>query len=100
MNFNFFKKYRQHRCRKTKKREQIMPAIDNLKKSVNDLGVRIDAAANAFTELKQKIADLSAAVAAAQNVDPDIQAAADSIDQLIGKLNVAIPEQTTTPPAQ
>lgn len=75
-----------------------MPAIDNLKKSVSDLGTRIDAAAGAFTELKKKIADLSAAVAAAQNVDPDIQAAADSIDQLIGKLNVAMPLDNPVPP--
>lgn len=74
-----------------------MPAIDDLKKAVSDLETRINAGVGALTELTQKVNDLTTALSAVPNLDPDIETAANSIQALIGKLNGAIPT-TSTPP--
>lgn len=77
-----------------------MAAIDDLNKAVTDLETRINAAVEGFAELNTKITDLTTALAAAPNLDPAIEAAANSIQALIGKLNGSIPTTLSAPPAQ
>lgn len=75
-----------------------MPAIDDLKKAVTDLDTRVSAAVDSLTTLAQKVTDLTNSLAQVPNLDPDIEAAANSIQTLIGKLNGAIPTTSTPPP--
>lgn len=109
MFLNFFKSGAKHRgAGKNKHTEllravhnakgEVMAAIDDLKKAVSDISTRVGAAVDEITALKSTVADLQAAIAASPNTDADVKAAADALQDLVGKIN-AVTVGATIPPA-
>lgn len=70
---------------------EVMSAVEELKKAVSDLGTRTDATVAVLGDLKKQVAELTEAIVANPNIDADVKASADAIQESIGKLNSALP---------
>ena len=71
-----------------------MAALDDLNNAILALQAEDAAVIDAVINLEQQVADLTAAIAAAGQVDPAIEAAADAVNAEVQKLKDAL-----TPPA-
>lgn len=73
-----------------KSEEHQMAAINDLIEAVNALTQEDTLVIEALTGLNQKVADLTAALAAATNVDPQIEQAAQAVQAEVAKLQAAV----------
>lgn len=67
-----------------------MAAINDLLNAIDTLTQEDALVVAALVGLNQKVADLTAALAAAQNVDPQIEAAAQAVQVEVAKLQAAV----------